>query len=435
MDIQDLISKILPTNEEYEAKSQTAAKVLKLISNETKKIPQISGVELGGSYAKGTWLANLADIDIFVKFDKDTHRKMFTELSKKIGHTALKKFNTYERYAEHPYILAEVDGVIINVVPCYDVEEGQWQSAADRSPYHTRHMQKHLTENQKNEVRVLKKFFKNYNIYGAEIASQGFSGYITEVLVLNFGGFFQVLQKIADIKSGDTIGQKSKNFDTAITITDPIDSNRNLVAAISGRNIALSMLACRSFLNKPSWDTFTNKPSKSHNNWANVVCIEFNHTSKILDTLWGQTKKMFSALDRQLKLNGFNVIRHHIVISGKRVRIFLFLESFYLPKISVRQGPSVFFRQAATRFMAKNNNNITWVSNDMTLLCLDRRQHTNIFEILDHLLSNPSLAGIPNGLQDNIKTHTLMSGEQFNDLIKQDAAPLMSDDGAAVSSN
>ncbi|MYL12103.1 MAG: hypothetical protein F4010_08210 [Cenarchaeum sp. SB0669_bin_11] len=71
----------------------------------------------------------------------------------------------------------------------------------------------------------------------------------------------------------------------------------------------------------------------------------------------------------------------------------------------------------------------------MTLLCLEDRQYTSIFEILDHLLTNPTAAGIPAGLHNDIKTYTLTGGEQFNDLIKQYAAPLMSDDGAAVSSH
>ena len=164
INIQDIIQEARPTEEEIKEKSCTMDKVLTLISNEAEKVPQISGIEVGGSYAKGTWLANSADIDVFVKFNKDVRREMFTKLSKRVGYDALKDFSPYEKYAEHPYLIAEVDGVIINVVPCYDVEKGRWQSAADRSPYHTRHMQEHLTESQKDEVRTLKKFLKNYNI-------------------------------------------------------------------------------------------------------------------------------------------------------------------------------------------------------------------------------------------------------------------------------
>lgn len=434
INIQDIIQETRPTEKEVKEKSCTVDKVLALISNQTEKVPQISGIEVGGSYAKGTWLADLADIDIFVKFNKDVHREMFTKLSKRVGYDALKDFDPYEKYAEHPYLIAEVDGVIINIVPCYDVEKGRWQSAADRSPYHTRHMQEHLTESQKDEVRTLKKFLKNYNIYGAEIASQGFSGYAAETLILNFGGFLDVIQNIANIKSKDIIGTASKDFDTAITITDPIDNNRNLAAAISKRNIALFILACRAFLKDPSLKTFKNEYTKNHNNWSNVICIKFSHTDKSLDVVWGQTKKALSALKRQLQLHDFVVIKHHIAILEQQIYIFLFLESFYLSKIFIRQGPNVFLKNATTSFIAKNNNNIIWVSDDMTLLCLEERQYTSIFEILDYLLTNPTVAGIPAGLHNDIKTYTLTGGEQFNDLIKQYAAPLMSDDGAAVSS-
>ena len=40
-------------------------------------------------------------------------------------------------------------------------------------------MKKSLTQKMKNEVRILKTFLKSNGIYGAEIAKQGFSGYIS----------------------------------------------------------------------------------------------------------------------------------------------------------------------------------------------------------------------------------------------------------------
>jgi len=41
-----------------------------LVSECIKKYPQVVGFELGGSYAKSTWLPEKADIDIFVKFNR-----------------------------------------------------------------------------------------------------------------------------------------------------------------------------------------------------------------------------------------------------------------------------------------------------------------------------------------------------------------------------
>jgi len=44
----------------------------------------------------------------------------------------------------------------------------------------------------KDDVRLLKQFLQSNSVYGAEIAKQGFSGYVAEVLVWNPHKFFSV---------------------------------------------------------------------------------------------------------------------------------------------------------------------------------------------------------------------------------------------------
>jgi len=139
----------------------------------------VVGLEFGGSFAKGTWLSKDADVDIFIKFKKNVSEEKFEKISKKIGFDSLKKYSPYVRYSQHPYVEAKIKNTKINVVPCYDVKIGEWKSAADRSPFHTKFMEKSLTSKMRNEVRVLKTFLKLNGIYGSEIAKQGFSGYIS----------------------------------------------------------------------------------------------------------------------------------------------------------------------------------------------------------------------------------------------------------------
>ena len=55
-----------PPKKLQEKKLRIAKKVHDLVKQETEKYPQVVGFELGGSYAKDTWLAEKADIDIFV---------------------------------------------------------------------------------------------------------------------------------------------------------------------------------------------------------------------------------------------------------------------------------------------------------------------------------------------------------------------------------
>ena len=67
-------------------KKQRVAKIAcDLVGECIEKYPQVVGFELGGSYAKGTWLPEKADIDIFVKFNKKTSEKDFRNIGTKIG--------------------------------------------------------------------------------------------------------------------------------------------------------------------------------------------------------------------------------------------------------------------------------------------------------------------------------------------------------------
>jgi tRNA nucleotidyltransferase (CCA-adding enzyme) len=144
---------VIPTKKMEQEKSKVASIAFDLVYKQVSKYPQIVQVEFGGSYAKGTWLPEKADIDIFLKFKKNTSEKKFAEIAKKIGFSSMKKYNPYVRYSEHPYVEAHIKGTRVNVVPCYDVTKGKWQSAADRSSFHTAFMLESLTGQMKNDVR------------------------------------------------------------------------------------------------------------------------------------------------------------------------------------------------------------------------------------------------------------------------------------------
>ena len=128
----------IPTRQEEEKIRKIAEELVELVKKEAAKNSEVTEVELGGSYAKGTWLKGTLDLDIFVKIKKETPVEQFEAIGKKIGFDSMKKFSPYVRYSEHPYVEAEIRNTKVNVVPCYDVEIGQWKSAAYRSSFHTR---------------------------------------------------------------------------------------------------------------------------------------------------------------------------------------------------------------------------------------------------------------------------------------------------------
>jgi len=135
-----------PPKKLQQKKQRIAKKVCDLVNQCIEKYVQVVGFELGGSYAKGTWLPEKAAIDIFIKLNKKTSEKDFRSIGTEIGFQSLKKYKPYTRHAEHPFVEAIIDGTRVNIVPCYDVNKGEWQSATDRSIYHTKFMSQKLSE-------------------------------------------------------------------------------------------------------------------------------------------------------------------------------------------------------------------------------------------------------------------------------------------------
>ena len=443
--MKQIISKIakttIPSNVIQKSKKEIADKVYKLVEKEIQKYSEVVELEFGGSYAKDTWLSKNADIDIFIKFKKDISEEKLESISKKIGFESLKKYSPYVRYSQHPYVEAKIKDTKINIVPCYDVKIGEWKSAADRSPFHTKFMKKSLTLKMKNEVRILKTFLKSNKIYGAEIAKQGFSGYISEVLIFEFGNFENLIKSISKVKENQIIGTTSKSFDTAIVVIDPIDSNRNLAAAISNENIGKFILICRSLKEKPSLEFFKIKKSKiSKKFWSNLLIVKFEFKTRSSDIIWGQIKRATSTLSTQLELGGFTVLRSKShTDEQKEAYLIFFLESTKISEIYQKSGPEFFREDSAHSFISKNLNNaeLVWVGNNRKIISLEKRKHTNAESFMKEFLKKNLEIGIPKGLEKDFKGgfKVFLGNKTLSKSIKEEVAELISVDGTLLHFN
>ena len=432
---------IIPSKSQASSKDLIAKTAFKLVEGEIKKFPEVLGIEFGGSYAKGTWLPKDADIDIFVKFKESTSEEKFEKISRKIGFQALRKFSPYVRYSEHPYVEANIKKTKVNVVPFYDVKMGQWKSSADRSPFHTRFMKKSLTSKMQNETRILKQFLKSNKIYGAEIAKQGFSGYVSEVLILNYKTFENVIKQISDIKENQVIGKTAKKFDTPIAIIDPIDKNRNLAAAISEENIGKFVLIARAFQEKPSLKFFkSGKTAITKKHWNNVLIVKFAYKTRSPDVIWGQIKRANATLSTQLDLAGFNVVRSGSFTDQKTdAFLFFLLEEAEISKTYQKSGPEYFRKDSTRGFVSKNlsNTELMWVRRDGKIISLEKRKFTNAEKFLADFLENNLQTGIPKGLQSDFKRGFKISkgSKNLGKSIKEAINEMISTDGAILHFN
>ena len=411
----------IPTKIKNEKLNNVANTAMKLVSKEITKYTEITSIHYGGSYAKGTWTSEKPDIDIFVKFKKSTSEKKFKSISKKIGFDALKKFKPYTRYSEHPFVEAIIKNIKINIVPCYDVKAGEWKSAADRSTFHTEFILENLSGPLKDDVRILKYFMSVNGIYGAEIAKQGFSGYVAEVLVYYFGSFTNVLKEIAKLKNDNAIGKPRKKFDSTIIIIDPVDSNRNLGAAISTENVGKFILLSRAFINKPSIQFFRNQRKKlsSKNILNNILVLKFQYKKSPDDTIAGQIRRAVNSLSSQMEIAGFKILRNSSLTLEKNQAVLLFLmDSLTISENQIHDGPSVFEENFSRKFVSINRkkSRIMWVGNNAKIMALQKRSHTNAKLFLNDLIQNHlNKSGIPNGIKPDIKNMKITTGNNIAD--------------------
>ena len=440
-DINSVISKALqlcqPSPKEVQHLTEIAEEAMKLLRQYYS--PMITDVVLGGSFAKGTWLKRkdihdnsvksegCTDIDIFIKIDVSLQDEEFDELAKKIAKQSLSGYNPRLRYSSHPYVEAYVKGIRVNVVPCYNVEKGRWKSAADRSPFHTEYIRDNLDDEKKNQVRLLKKFLKSIGVYGAEIATAGFSGYVTEILILKYCSFLSVLKAISNIKEDKnviSIGKFDEDvlkiFQSPIIIIDPIDSRRNLGTAISAESVGKAVLAARAFLEKPSLDFFREKKERYNETfkeiYSNLLIVEFFYRQRSPDIIWGQIKRTLNAISKQLCIANFTVIRSIGDIDEKGHATFVFLlEAITLPPYMARTGPHIFRRNDTTSFISENikKSLLMWIDNEMKVKSLVERKTTNAKEYVKLILANKKDVGVTKGLIEDIQeTLQIYTGDE-----------------------
>jgi len=293
----------------------------------------------------------------------------------------------------------------------------------------------------RDEVRLLKEFLINNQIYGSEIAKQGFSGYVSEVLIWNFQSFEKVIKEISKIKAGQVIGKSSKKFDTHIVIMDPIDTNRNLAAAISVENIGKFVLICRSFLKNPSISFFiSQKNKKIMKNLDNVIVIKFNFKPRSPDIIWGQLKRAANALSVQFELAGFTVLRNSALTDeNKEASLFFLMESLEIGENEVKDGPEYFSEKDSLKFISKNfkKSKLMWINKKGKIQSLHERKHVKADLFVKDLLKNNPSSGIPAGLKNDLKaSFSVVHGNKIKSKsIKEALMELVSTDAKIFSSN
>jgi tRNA nucleotidyltransferase (CCA-adding enzyme) len=400
-------------------------------------VPAIVRVE--GSVAKDTWLKENPDIDIFMRLPTSIPRKNLGDIGLKIAKKAAGAYEQIERFAEHPYLEIFVEGYWVDIVPCYDAKPGEWQSATDRTPYHTDYIKKHLTMELRGEVRLLKRFMQGIGVYGAEIKVGGFSGYLCELLIMKYRSFSETLRAFARYNKRVIIDienyyEKRENelcllFPESLGIIDPVDKGRNVASAVQPQKLYSFVGAARAFLKKPDVAFFyppktqalpvANLKSQLENRGSSIVFLVIDQVSAVPDVLWGQLYRTKRSLHRLLELNDYKILKDTVWSNEKTLSIFTFeLEQQVLPKIKKHLGPPLEREAECQSFLSKYADNEKVISGphieDGRWIVMVPRKTTDAVVLLkDKLADGGKNAGvaelIAKSIQRNFKV--LVNGE------------------------
>lgn len=452
--LREALKKIKPSFAERKKLEGTAKKALDFANAEAKKF-QARAI-LAGSLTRDTWLPGKLEFDVFILFPSDLSVKMLESLGLKIGKDVVKKLKGKYKieYAQHPYVSATLEDIQIDVVPCFEVKDpSKLKSAVDRTPFHVRYIEKKLPLVLSDDVRLLKQFLTANEIYGADAKTEGFSGYVCELLVINYGRFLDVLKQVANWRPGELIdieefypkeehSKLRKQFkEQPLILIDPTDKKRNAVAAVSAQNFYKFIKLTKQFLDKPTVALFFKKEFESlteneliinqMNRRTELILVKFEPPDVVPDILWPQLRRFADRLQSILEETRyeFRVLRKASYTNEKDLAVVLLeMEFSKLPIIQKRIGPKVFDADDSKRFLDKYKKlaiNGPFVENAYWVVELRRKFLTARDKLNDTLKEKRKILeakGIPTYIAAQIskKIEIISDNEKIMQLVKKD---------------
>jgi len=327
------------------------------------ELPVEADVLQVGSTARGTWLAGDRDVDLFVRFSPELPREDLEEYGLGVGHAALP--DGREEFAEHPYVTGEFEGFEVDLVPCYDVADASGiRSAVDRTPFHTAYLAERLDPGMAGEIRVFKAFLTGIGIYGSDLRTRGFSGYLSELLVVEHGGVVPLVEAAADWDPPvrfDPESHGTETFDDPLVVVDPTDPERNVAAVLSAENVARLQHYARELLAAPREALFVADPPeplapadvRDHldRRETTPVAVVFDAPDAVDDRLYPQLRRSLSGVRGLLDRRGFAPVRAAAMADDRGV-LLVELAAAALSAVERHEGPPVAARDHAEGFYA-----------------------------------------------------------------------------------
>ncbi|MFX0083306.1 MAG: hypothetical protein ACFE94_16290 [Candidatus Hodarchaeota archaeon] len=438
----EVLKDITPTPEEISLINDITAKLIFLLNKKAKELNiTYTKIEPQGSTGiKQTQLKNDFDIDLFIGLDYKDFEPNYKGLSKNKLKKASKKdflnlcnnwvipslsLNEFHNprllYAEHPYVTVDfhLDDIAlkIDIVLYFDLskevikQEGPI-TAVDRSPWHGRFVKEELSEDQKNDVRLLKQFFKANHSYGdkSSVGKVGFIGYSSELLIYYFDNIKNLFNNFDNLYSKplDFYKRNLKDIQKILhfqndylIIVDPIDKNRNVASAISERAYKYCNYRISEFLKQPNKEFFEIKPivetdlrNSTKLFLSNIYIVELKNCEKeihytinrdklysIGESIVDNGEKEYTHADRF----GTIIFEVYFEDEADEYNIAIYCENPDISQTYIRKGPPIEESFHVNNFKKKNPD---CFERDGYLWVETRREFNNFLKFLNYFIKS-----------------------------------------------
>ncbi|MBU1202416.1 MAG: CCA tRNA nucleotidyltransferase [Nanoarchaeota archaeon] len=370
----------------------TVKKINKLLKEQGIKAECVKG----GSIAKGTFLKNDYDADLFVKFDYSLKDEPLSDLLE----NALKKSFKMERvHGSRDYFQIH-DEITIELVPVLKITNYKKAlNVTDMSPLHVEYVKKKLKQGQADDIRLAKQFCKSAKVYGAESYIKGFSGHIIDLLIIYYGSFEQLLMQAAvwgerviiDVEKHLKNPLKELNdskTQSPLIIVDPVQPDRNAAAAMSREQFEAFKNMCREFLKKPSKEFFKvkniekreieNKLKKEEE----LYFIEAQALKGKKDVVGSKLMKTYEFIKAEIEKNEFEIIKSDWEYKDKGTFYFI-IKKEVLPETIILRGPPTSEKEGVDRFKEKHEKTF---EKNKRLYAEEQRKYRTIKSLIKDLL-------------------------------------------------
>jgi len=382
----------VPSEEERKKAYERIEKFIKILEKGLEEHGIKADVFLGGSFGKDTWLPGTSDVDIFVRFDLKYKGQNISNILEEVIKKCFEKYIKIKgsRY----YFKVPFEGFEFEVVPILRISKREEaENITDLSPFHVEYVKRKIEENPelKNEIRKAKYWFKKIGIYGAESYIRGFSGYATELLIIYYKSFENLINDarkwkpkvIIDIegyyKSKEEIFEKLGKDKTAspIIIIDPVDPLRNASASVSYKSFAKLILFAKGYQYK--------KVEKEKG--CSVFELKLRGKSENKDVAYTKVLKFAEFFVNQIERFGFKLLDWDLEFGEPCIlRIYYYPE--VLPEYEKHYGPPVWVEKHSDNFIQKWKDYEIKVEEDGRLVAIRPRKIRTINDLVEFLQKN-----------------------------------------------